>query len=95
MTGMLDVPHRDLDHGTEHFSRMTHHVSGLTLWLRTRSGVRDGRRGREYDVFDAAAALRWTAFARRVPGPLDIFSRTYRPVAHFGIYSGACRYEGV
>lgn len=49
-------------------------MPALTLWLRTRRGVREGKRGREYDVFDGQAVLRWTAFARRVPGPVDVFA---------------------
>ena len=49
-------------------------MAALTLWLRTRSGTRAGKRGREHDVFDGGAMLRWTAFARRVPGPMDVFA---------------------
>lgn len=43
------------------------------LWLRHRSVRRDGRRGREWVIHTADGEVRFTAFARRVPGPIDVF----------------------
>lgn len=43
------------------------------LWLRYRSVRREGRRGREWVIHTDDGEVRFTAFARRVPGPIDVF----------------------
>ena len=47
----------------------------MTLWMRHRSGMREGKRGRQWRILDADGALRYGAFARRVPGPIDVWER--------------------
>lgn len=43
------------------------------LWLRHRSVRENGRRGREWVIHEGDGGIRYTAFARRVPGPIDLF----------------------